>query len=513
MSLLKAITDSTVRNPSKVAIACGDASVTYAELDRLTLSFANNLLADGAEPGHRVSIHLQNGIDLVLACIGCLRAGCVIVPINTRLKGREIDYILRHSGSAFYVGEPELYSAAAPSCPALSSLERYLTQDSTAPGVRPFHHLLRPNAAPLAAPDASSLAAIIYTSGTTANPKGVMHSNTTLHEAALVMRGMGLDDQQVVLVMSSMAHLIGLALLTTSALANGATTVLTRPFDFNGALEAFVRWRCTFTLALPVLLHGLLEAQRQAPCDVASGRLFFGGGDSVSPALQNAFERSFPPICEAHGTTEAAPIFWNRPGEVRIGSIGKPVSNAAVRLVHRDNSEAAQGEVGEIWVQAPHLMIGYWHDPEATAIACRDGWFRTGDLAYRDPDGYYWFAGRTKEVIIHGGSNISPQEVEAALYEHPAVAEAGVIGQPDAVWGEVVVAHVALRQGARLDEAELIDFARCRLADYKVPRRVIFHTELPRNPTGKIQRRALRDQSASLVPPLYQQLKSAVPRK
>jgi len=288
-------------------------------------------------------------------------------------------------------------------------------------------------------------------------------------------------------------------MLLTSGLLNGATTVITRPFDFSSSLDAFERWGCTFTFALPVLFQSLCETQRAAPRDVSSGRHFFCGGDSVTPALQHVFKNSFGPICEAYGLTEIAPASWNLADDIRIGSIGRPGKGIAFRVLDARGSDVAAGDVGEICVRGPHLMTGYWQDADATAAALHEGWFRTGDLARCDPDGYYWFAGRKKEIIIRGGSNISPQEVEAALYEHPAVAEAGVVGHPDSFWGQTVVAHVALRPGKALDEAELISFARERLADYKTPEAVVIHDELPKNLTGKIQRRALRESEYGLA--------------
>ena len=326
-----------------------------------------------------------------------------------------------------------------------------------------------------------------------------MHSHGTLLEMARAMCHMQLNEDQTVLLVSAMAHMVGFCMVFLSALVNGATTVITQPFDFESSLDAHSRWRCTYTMALPVMLQSLLKLQMQAPRDVSSGRFFFCGGDSVSAALQEAFRMHFKPVCEAYGATEIAPSCWNRPKEVRIGSIGRPAPETEFRLVNADGSQTQPGAVGEICIRGPHLAIGYWQDPEATRAAMHDGWFRSGDLATRDSDGFYWFAGRKKEVIVRGGSNISPQEVEAALYEYPAIAEIGVIGKRDPVWGETVVAHVVPRPGHRLDEAEVIAFARERLADYKVPGTVIFHSELPKGPTGKIQRRALREAEDALA--------------
>jgi long-chain acyl-CoA synthetase len=451
-----------------------------------------NLLAAGAEPGDRIAVHLLNGPDAALSYVGCLKAGCIVVPVNTRLKGREIDYILRHSGSAFYIGQPDLYADISGSCPAIRGLQRYLTAAATDTGISSFDDFVRQpgRSASLPAIGMEQTAAILYTSGTTAHPKGVVHSHQSLLQTARAMREMELDEDQVVLVISSMAHMIGFAMLFLPALVNGATTVITRPFEVESSLDAYARWKCTYTMGLPVILESLLEAQKAAPRDVSSGRFYFCGGDSASPALQEAFRGRFAPICEIYGCTEIAPASWNRPGNVRVGSIGRAGDEVAFRIVDVDGSDVESGTVGEIWVRGPHLMTGYWQDAR---LPVGDGWFHTGDLARCDGDGFYWFAGRKKEIIVRGGSNISPQEVEAVLYEHPAVAEAGVVGRPDSFWGETVVAHVALRPGHRLDEAELIAFARERLADYKTPETVVFHSDLPKSPAGKIQRRALRE--------------------
>jgi long-chain acyl-CoA synthetase len=294
--------------------------------------------------------------------------------------------------------------------------------------------------------------------------------------------------------------MVGFGMAFLSGLLNGATVVITKPFDFTSVLEAYGRWGCTYTVGLPMMFHGLLQTQTEMPHDMASGRFYFCGGDSLSPALQDAFQAAIGPVCEAYGTTEIAPVAWNRPGHARVGSIGRPGEGVAIRLVDFDGRDVKSGDVGEICVQAPHLMIGYWQDPEATAAVVRNGCFHTGDLASCDKDGFYWFAGRRKEIIIRGGSNISPQEVEAVLYQHPAVGEAGVVGRPDHIWGAVVVAFVVLRSGQAVTEAELIAFARERLADYKTPENVIFRDELPKGPTGKIQRRALAREEHAFAP-------------
>jgi acyl-CoA synthetase (AMP-forming)/AMP-acid ligase II len=322
MSLPAALRNSRIQSPEKVAIAFGERSWTYAEFDDITDKVAGNLLAAGLEPGDRVALHLLNGPEFAFASIGCLKAGCVAVPINTRLKGREIDYILRHSGSACYVGQPELYSEVTVACPALEAIELlYVTGEPRSGRIRNFDDLLRPALRSVSPSEITpdQLAVILYTSGTTAHPKGVMHSHRNLTPTA---RAWSFMQDQVMLITTSMAHVGAFAGAFLPALVNGATIVITRPFDFTAALEAFPRWRVTLAGGLPVILQGLLSAQIANPHDVSSGRLYFCAGDSVSPTLQNAFQDAFGPLCEGYGATEVHPICSNPPDQIRVGSLG-----------------------------------------------------------------------------------------------------------------------------------------------------------------------------------------------
>ncbi len=456
------------------------------------------MLAAGIEPGDRVGLHLMNGPELAFSYLGCLKAGCIAVPINVRLKGREIDYILRHSGAVCYVGQPDLFAAVANLPTRIPGLDRcFLTRDSSdVRQTRSFGELLRSPRQRGALPGIAShqTAAIIYTSGTTARPKGVTHSHQTLLASAGAMRDAQLHENQIVVVMSSMAHMAGLGMLFLPALLNGATVAITPVLDPRAVLETIERWRGTYMLGLPAMFHGLVQAQIDAPRDVSSARVYFCGGDCVSPTLQAAFRSALgQPVCEIYGATEIAPIAWNRPGHVRVGSFGQAAPDVDFRLLDAEYGDVEPGEVGEVCLRSTRLMIGYWQDTELTTSAVRSGWYHTGDLARLDADGFYWFEGRKKDIIIRGGSNISPQEVEAALGEHPAVSEVAVIGRDDPVLGETVAACVVLRRGHGVDEAELIAFARERLADYKTPERVFFLPELPKSPAGKILRRALRE--------------------
>ena len=502
MSLAELLRRSRIRTPDKIAVACGERSWTYGEVDRTTDDIAVHLIEAGLERGDRIALHFANSAEFAFSYLGCFKAGCIAVPVNTRLKYAEIDYILRHSGAACYIGQADLFAEAAKSRTCASGIERYFLTGNfpELAHARPFDSLLRPAGREGTLPEigCEQHAAILYTSGTTAQPKAVAHSHRTLAQTAQMMGHALLDENQVVVVMSSMAHLVGFGMLFLSALLNGATVAIAPALNPAAVLDTFERWRGTYTIGMPAAVHSMVQAQAEAPRDVSSGRHYFCGGDSVSPALQAEFRCVMgSPLLEMYGMTEIAPVAWNAPDGARIGSIGRPGEGIRIRLLNAEERDVQPGDTGEICVQGSHLMAGYWQNPEGAALTPEGGWFHTGDLARCDEDGYYWFSGRKKEVIIRGGSNISPQEVEAAICEHPAVSEAAVVGRRDPVWGETVAACVVLRPGKTVTEADLIAFTRRRLADYKTPERVLFLSELPKSPAGKIQRRLLRERGAS----------------
>ncbi len=471
---------AAARNPQKPAVICGEEQLTYAELDRATTALAGWFLDQGLKPGDRVAIHWQNSFELVKVLFASWKAGLIVVPINVRFKAPEIAYILEHSGAALCFSQPHL-AHMAQGCPMHSALPE--TGSASMPV--------------LAEPDPDRPAAIQYTSGTTSRPKGVTHTHRTLCESARLMGLMGVDGSHTILVMTSIMHASGLICDLLPAVLGGATAVLVPAFDPALVLDLIERRRATYTVGMPIMLQFMVEEQARKPRDISSLRFILGGGDSVSTALQERFQSLFGlPLREGYGMTETLPVIFNV-RSIRAGSIGHAVDGVEVRIVGLDGADVREGEIGEIIVRSPASFIGYWKNPQATADTLIDGWLYTGDLARRDAEGYFWFEGRKKQIIIRGGSNISPQEVEGALYEHPAVLEAGVIGWPDPVYGEIVVAFVALREGMHAPAEELREFARERLSDYKVPERVMFLPELPKGITGKVQRRALKDMAAS----------------
>ena len=476
--------------PHTPALIVGERVVSYRDIDRLSSAAATHLWNAGIRRGECVALHLANGVEIVVAYLACFKSGAVALPINTRFKGAEIDYVLRHAGAVAYVGQTDLMREIVtwPSDVRVRYIDGELLAAADARAVDAS------DAAPLpACPSDDDPAAVLYTSGTTARPKGVVHTQRTLNAMAESTHELLGDLSGAALIPLPMVHMAAL-LGVVGALRVGITIVTAPAFEPNAFLDAFERHRGLLMSGMPVLYRMLVDAQRQKPRDVSTGRLFTVGGDSVPTALQQQFTALFGrPLVEAYGLSEIVPVSTNTEDAIRVGSLGRPAPGVRMRLCDGLGADVGRGEVGEICVQAPGVFVGYWNNPEATAQAFRDGWFLTGDLAHEDAEGFYWFDGRKKEIIVRGGSNISPQEVEEAIYEHPAVAEVAVVGVPDERWGEVVVAGVALRQGQSVSESDLIEFVRGRLSQYKCPERILFMPALPKGPTGKVLRRAVKE--------------------
>jgi long-chain acyl-CoA synthetase len=477
---------SAHRTPNKIALSCGDVRMSYRDLDESTTALAKWFLAQGLQPGDRVAVHWTNSIPAVQLLYGLFKAGLIAVTINTRLKPAEIAFILQHSEARMCFSEPSvspLAEEANAGCPILTQLpavERVESREAALPSVSPDQPAL-----------------IIYTSGTTALPKGVVHTHRSLYQTAIIaMRSFGEGrnaSEEVVLPVLPLMHMGSLVVLLWCIYAGCSVTLLPR-FEPGAVLDAIEKFRCTSLACMPALWHFIVEEQLRNPRSVSSLRSAWGAGDAVPVTLQNRFETAFAiPLQEAYGMTESAPLTTNPKDRIRSGSLGLPVDGVELRLVDFAGHDVPEGETGEILARSPGNCVGYWNDPEATRSALEeDGWLHTGDLASRDADGYYWFRGRKKEIVIRAGSNISPQEVEEALYRHTAVLEAGVVGQPDSIYGEIVVAFVVLRDGLKPDADELRQFAQKHLADYKVPERFVFVTELPKSPAGKVHRRELK---------------------
>ncbi len=471
-----------MENPEKAALFCADGKMSYRVLDETSTRLARWFLEQGLRPGERVAVHWSNSFEVVQLYFALFKAGLIAVAVNVRLKPAEIGYILKHSWARMCFSEPSLASKAEKAgvyCPILTVLPQ-LKGPRGCSGMPPV--------------DPDQPAILLYTSGTTAHPKGVTHTHRTLLCTAEIMARDVMNSSDVVAPMTQLMHAAALNVCLMPCIYVGASMTLLPGFRPDAVLDAIERFRCTVLFGLPTIMQFLVEEQAQSPRQVGSLHTAMSGGDSVPIALQDRFKMLFGiPLQEIYGMTETLPITLIPKGALRPGSMGVAKEGFELRIVDSAGQDVGENEIGEVIVRSTANCVGYWKDSEATEDALRDGWLRTGDLACRDADGYYWFKGRKKQIIVRAGSNISPQEVEEALYLHPAVLEAGVVGAPDPLYGERVVAFVVARNGQAVDEEAMHAFARQRLADYKVPEQIIFLEELPKGPSGKVQRRALKE--------------------
>jgi long-chain acyl-CoA synthetase len=480
MNLVDSLQIHSQENPQKTALFCGDEEMSYGTLDESTTALARWFVGQELQPGDRVAVHWTNSIQAVQLVYALFKAGLTAVTINTRLKPAEIGYILNHSEAKICFSEPELTpwtKQANGKCTVFSSLPMLKTSD------------VDRVALPTGEPDRPAV--LLYTSGTTARPKGVAHTHRTLTEQGRVK--LGISDNGRYLCMLPMMHAAALYGVTTSIYV-GQSVVLLPKFDPAAVLNAIERFQCSWSACMPALWQFVVAEQERSPRGVSSLSTAGAAGDAVPVALQERFRAVFGiPLQEGYGLTESIPVMLNPVNAIRPGSMGVPLEGVELRIVDAEGEDVPLGETGELLVRSPGTCVGYWNDPDATRVALEGGWLHTGDLASRDADGYYWFRGRKKEIIIRAGSNISPQEVEEALYRHPAVGEVGVVGQPDPAYGEIVTAFVVLREGCHADPEKLREFAKERLADYKVPERFVFLPDLPKGPTGKVHRRSLKE--------------------
>jgi long-chain acyl-CoA synthetase len=487
MNISNVLTAAAERDPRKAAIVLENESISYGQLDRATTSLARWLLRQGLKPGDRVAIHWPNSIETVKLFFASFKAGMIAVPINVRMKSPEVAYVLKHSRATIYFAHPDLLAVAEEARSACGELNViHTTLESPREGDL--------GALPVVNDDDPTL--LLYTSGTTARPKGVTHTHRTLSGIVKLTHALVTDGWESTLVMTHMAFVSAMCTVVLPTMAKSGTAVLVHAFDAPPVLDLIERFQVTYAFGLPSMVQALIEEQARKPRQVRSLVNFLAAGDSVPVSLQERFHALFgTPAREAWGMTEAVPSAGNPAGAIRPGSLGKAIQGVEIRVVDAEGADVSEGQIGEIAVRSPARFAGYWDDPAATCEAVRDGWLYTGDLARRDVDGYLWFEGRKKEIIVREGVNISPQEVEEAIYSHPAVLEVAVIGTPDPVGarGERVLAFVSLRDGLVVDDQELRNHARQLLADIKVPERFVFRTDLPKSITGKIQRRVLKE--------------------
>jgi fatty-acyl-CoA synthase/long-chain acyl-CoA synthetase len=484
--------------PTKPAVILGDQTLDFATLNRRANRAANLFKGLGCEAGDRVAIMSFNSVAGFEIANGVRRSGTVVVPVNYRLRGPEIAYLLNDSGARVVLAGADLVDAVVAAQPQVSGDRRFIALgDRTPEGWLSYRALMDgvTDTPPSDAVGDGLLASMIYTSGTTGNPKGAWRPNGVNIANVLQVISIFELSQSDVHLMCGPGYHSAVAFFSTLHQLLGATVVVQPKFAADDALDLIERHRVSTTFMAPTLLQRLVDAQRERPRDVSSLRALILGAAPCPYELKVRAEAVFGKVLwEFYGATETGINTVLRPDDQlrKPGSCGTAVPGQEIRLVGPDGAEAADGEPGEFMVRNSWLAE-YYNRPDATVKSLHDGFFSVGDVAYRDAEGYYYICDRRIDMIISGGVNIYPAEVEAVLHAHPSVMDAAVIGIPDEEWGESVKAVVQLRAGATATEDQLIAFCDERLAGYKKPRSIDFVVELPRDAAGKLLKRRIRE--------------------
>jgi malonyl-CoA/methylmalonyl-CoA synthetase len=522
MSFLNTFTSNVRNYPNKVALEFIDPPlqrVTYAELGEWVGRTADYLQSLGIQPGDRVALQLSKCLEFILLHLATVQLGAICLPLNLAYPPDELKYFLEDSAAKLFFALESSKEKIQSILPGLPNLQKCIFLDPAEPDE--FQSLITnyqkrgfdssekntrstqpAGQLPITAHQSqisnlSETAVIIYTSGTTGRPKGaeITHGNLisnleSLHEA------WGWKAEDILLHVLPIFHVHGLFVALHGALNAGATILLMREFDTRKTLQTLVDRQCTVFMAVPTIHQRLLDVPDAKSFNLSHLRLVTSGSDRLPDEVFTGFQRTFGhTLLERYGMTETG-MNCSNPlhSERRVGSVGLPLPGVEVRIVAAESRETLpDGEIGEVEIRGPNVFKGYWRQAEKTAESfTAGGWFRTGDLGFREDDGYITLCGRSKDLIISGGLNIYPPEVERVLVEHPAVAACAVIGCPDREWGERVTAVVVLNRGEAVSGSDLIAFCRERLAQYKAPKSVIFRDDLPRNAMGKVQKAELR---------------------
>jgi long-chain acyl-CoA synthetase len=489
MNLASAFVSSAEKNSGKTAVFWGDTEFPYGQLLAQARTMAGRLQSEyGVRAGDRVGLWLRNCPEFVPALFGVLFAGGVVVPINNFFKADEVSFILNDAGAGVLITESAStrtdadLQAKVPGLRCLRVEEGLLAEHGSS---------LRPGAVERGEGD---LAVIIYTSGTTGKPKGAMLSHGNLlcnvESCRQVLETVALDRFAIVL---PMFHSFMLCVCVFLPMLTGCSVVVVKSLHpAKNVVQEIATRRATILPAIPQFFRTLANAQ--IPADLPL-RLCISGAAPLPIEILKEFNRKFPiPLLEGYGLSEASPVVSINPihGQAKAGSIGLPIPGVEMSVQDDAGRFLPDGQVGELCVRGGNVMLGYWNQPAETAQALRRGWLLTGDIGYRDFDGYFYVTDRKKDMLLVNGINVYPREIEEVIYQLPGVREVAVVGEPDPRRGEQPVAFLSLEEGVNLDEKALLHFVRGKLADYKVPRRVQVVSALPRNSTGKILKTALR---------------------
>jgi long-chain acyl-CoA synthetase len=497
MNLASSLSRSAEIHGDRIALRLGQREMSYHELNDQSARVAGLLGASGVQRGDRVAIMLPNVPEFAVVYYGILRAGGIVVPMNPLLKSREVTYYLTDSGASL------IFATASATDEAMAGAAKAGVLAVIVGGG--FREVLSaaPSADEVVDRVGTDTALILYTSGTTGRPKGaeLTHDNLTRNAEVVATTLLGLSEGDVIFGGLPLFHSFGQTCTLNAAVPVGACVTLLPRFDAAQALRIIADHRVSVFAAVPTMYAAMLAVPDRGDYDVSALRVCMSGGAALPVEVLREFDAAFGcAVLEGYGLSETSPVAsFNHPGRVRKpGSIGTPIAGVQLRILDEDGAEVVPGVVGEIAIRGHNVMKGYWRRPDETAKSIVNEWFRTGDMGRIDDDGYTFVVDRKKDLIIRGGYNVYPREVEEVLYEHPAVAEAAVIGLPDPLLGEEIGAAIALKRGVTATADELRDYVRGQVAAYKYPRRVWFVDALPKGPTGKILKREIVAPTAAL---------------
>jgi len=499
---------SAHRTPDNEAIASGSDRLTYQALLNRANGLAAGLGTLGLTKGDRVGVHLHNCTEAYETILACSRSGLLFVPLNHMLNGSELATIITHAGLGAVVGEAALAPVLGNALSILKSPVEHIIGVDDFPSASVYYaDLLARDSQGLSQPvSENDVFALMYTSGTTGLPKGVVltHKNVVTHARHMV-RDYGYAPTSVGLV--ALPYFVGASLngVGLPTLLQGGRVIIQRAFTPNAFLDLVESEAVTHVQTVPTLLSRLMDTGLVTPERIRSLQVLgYGSAPMPRTRLKEAVDLFGPILYQMYGLTETcAMATCLRPadhvaegvGQDRLASCGRPVEGIDVRIINSEGGDVPPGEPGEVIIKGPTVMAGYWNSPDLTASALVDGWFHSGDLACADDEGYIYLTDRMKDVIITGGFNVSPREVEEVLFTHPGVVDCAVIGVPDDDWGEAVCAYVLIRPGDATQESDLMTYTRDRLSAFKRPKSIIRIDEIPRNPSGKVLKRELRERA------------------
>ena len=509
LNLAVFLEESARERPEKPALITDARTVSYAGLHAAAKKFASALASLGVEPGDKVAMMLPNVPQFAIAYYGILYAGGVVVPLNVLLQGPEIAYHLDDSDSVALVAWESFLDVAqkgfgeAEDCKDLIVVEESGGEgvpDGAPDGTYSFDGIIeeQPAEYDMAQTMPDDTAVVIYTSGTTGKPKGaeLTHFNLFYNAVCNADKLLKVGENDVQIAVLPLFHIFGQTAVMNASIYAGNTLVTVQHFEPEATLKAIQNTGVTIFTGVPTMYQYLLRHPDAEGYDMSSLRIGVSGGAPMPVEVLKEFEEKFGVvILEGYGLSETSPTAcFNRSArERRVGSIGLPIWGTEAKVVGEDGGEAPQGERGELALRGHHVMKGYYKNPEATEESIQNGWFHTGDVATMDEDGYFYIVDRVKDLVVRGGYNVYPREVEEAIYEHSGVAEVAVIGVAHEELGEEVVAVITMKEGESASEEEIISFVKERVARYKYPRRITFMDELPKTATGKILKRELAE--------------------